>query len=272
MKVKLTAAVFLLTLRLSAQERIDTDRPDQTESVFTVPKHYVQGELGFGRESFTDRSYNIVHPAFLFKYGISKRAELRLESNLLSEHMELPQGNSKSTQMEPLEIGAKFALFEEKGLRPKTSLIAHLGLPFTASDPDPDQNLFPSFRFLFQHSLSERASIGYNLGAEWDGYSNRPTWTYTFSPNTNIGRNWYAYVEAFGFLHEGRAPEHQLDGGLAYYLSNDMKLDLSSGFGIGDSPLRYYVSLGFSFRFSTGRTNPRDLALAQHFSPLRMFR
>jgi hypothetical protein len=250
MKKVLTAAFILLFLHTQAQERIDTDRPDQTESVFTVPLHYFQGELGFGEESFTGRNYHIVHPAFLFKYGIAKRVELRLEGNLLSDYLRILPNDARhtATGFEPIELGTKVMLIEEKGLRPKTSLIVHVGLPFTGYDYDHEQNLFPSFRFLFQHTLSERIGLGYNLGAEWDGYSSHPAWTYTISPNVNIGKKWYAYIEAFGVFHSDHGTEHQLDGGFAYYLSNNTKIDLSAGFGLGNSPLRHYTSLGFSFR------------------------
>jgi hypothetical protein len=237
----------LIVLNTNAQERIDTDRPDQTESAVLVPKKYFQGEFGFGRENLEDSKYSLVHPTFLLKYGLSKRFELRLESDVTTEYVQLP-AEEKNTSLSPVEIGTKIALFEEKGLRPKTSLIAHVGLPFAASDPDKNQNVFPSFRFAFQHTLTKTIGLAYNLGAEWDGYDDHAAWLYTFSPNFNIGKRWYAYVEAFGFL-EKNSFHHNLDTGIAYYISNDTKLDLSGGVGLGDSPLKNYIALGFSFRF-----------------------
>lgn len=230
-----------------AQERIDTDRPDQTESAFTVPKKYFQGEFGFGKENFVGNNYNLIYPTFLLKYCLSKRVELRLEGNFLSEYVQLIPSSKTTTSLEPVEVGTKVALFEEKGIIPKTSLIVHIGLPFAGSKPDKNQNLFPSFRFTCQNSLTENIGLGYNLGAEWDGYDNKPAWLYTFSPNFNIGKKWYAYVEAFGFYEEN-SWQHNLDGGIAYYISNDTKLDLSGGFGLGSSLLKNYFALGFSFR------------------------
>lgn len=253
MKLKLTTALFAFALQAAGQERIDTDRPDQTESVYTVPLHYVQGELGFGRESLRTRYYQLTYPAFLFKYGITRHVEIRVEGELLSDRLRLFEGLQKESGFEPLEVGAKAALIEEKGLRPKTSLIVHLGLPFTGHHYDREQDIYPSFRFLFQHSLTSTIGLGYNLGAEWDGYTRTPAWTYTISPNINLGKKWYAYVEAFGSVQRGFLPQHQVDGGFAYYIGNDTKIDLSAGAGLGDSPLRHYVSLGFSFRFSTRR-------------------
>lgn len=247
MKTSFIALTFLCyTASMAQTQRIDTDRPDQTESAFPVPQKYFQGEFGFGKENFKGDEYHLIHPVFLLKYGLAKRFELRLEGNFLSEYVQrIP--NTKTTNLEPVEIGTKISLFEEKGFFPKTSLIIHVGLPFAGSNFDRTQHLFPSFRFTCQNSLSEKIGIGYNLGAEWNGYDNRPAWLYTFSPNFSIGRNWYTYLEAFGFYEE-RSWQHNIDGGIAYYLSDDAKIDLSGGFGIGSSFLKNYFSFGFSFR------------------------
>lgn len=229
-----------------AQEKIDTDRPDQTESAVLVPKKYFQGEFGVNKENYEDDNYTLVHPTFLLKYGLSKRFELRLESAFSTDYLHYIPSTKKITQLEPVEIGTKISLFEEKGLRPKTSLIAHLGLPFAASKPDKNQKLFPSYRFTFQHTINDVVGLGYNIGSEWDGYEDQTVWLYTFAPNFNIGEKWYAYVEIFGFKEENW--EHAVDGGIAYYISKDTKLDLSGGFGLGDNSLKNYVALGFSFR------------------------
>jgi hypothetical protein len=240
-------ASVMLGTQAMAQERIDTDRPDQTESALTVPKKYFQGEFGFGKENLKGNNYNLIHPTFLLKYGLSKRIELRLEGNFLSEYVQLIPNPKTTTNLEPIEIGTKVSLFEEKFILPKTSLIVHVGLPFAGSNFDKKQDVFASFRFTCQNSLTDNIGLGYNVGAEWDGYNNKPAWLYTFSPNFNISKKWYAYVEAFGFYEE-KSWKHNLDGGIAYYVSDNTKIDLSGGFGLGSSLLKNYFSLGFSFR------------------------
>jgi hypothetical protein len=246
MKPFFTSFILLCCLQVVAQEKIDTDRPDQTESAVLVPKKYFQGEFGFNKENYEDDNYTIVHPTFLVKYGLSKRFELRLESAFSTEYLHYILSTKKISQLEPVEIGTKISLFEEKGLRPKTSLIAHLGLPFAASSPDEEQDLFPSCRFTFQHAISNVVGLGYNIGSEWDGFEDKTIWLYTFSPNFNIGERWYSYVELFGFKEDSW--QHAVDGGIAYYISKDTKLDLSGGFGLGKNPLKNYIALGFSFR------------------------
>lgn len=248
---KIYSFIFLLTaLITSAQERIDTDRPDQTESAVLLPKKYIQAEFGFGKENSGDENYTITHPTFLLKYGLSKRFELRLESNFYSEYIQMIPDSKTISKIAPIEIGTKIALFEEKGLRPKTALIAHVGSSFRGNGPAV-WPYYTSVRVSCQHSITETMGLGYNVGAakEEDGSA----LLYTFSPNLNIGKRWYCYIEAFGFKplgtsSDGHKWQHALDAGLAYYTSNNTKLDLSGGIGLGANPMKNYIAIGFSFR------------------------
>lgn len=228
-------------------DRIDTDRPDQTESSTTTPFKYFQVELGFNRESYKDGTIVYVQPAGLYKYGISRKAELRVEAPIITELPTHPE--KQKTGFEPVEIGAKVALFEEKKWIPKTSVIAHVGLPFAATKEYQPANPSFIFRFTCQNTISKVAGIGYNVGVSWDGDNSNPVYFYTFSPGFNIGKSWYAYVEAFGFVAEDKLPDHNLALGAAYYINNDVKIDISGACGLDKAMLHHYVAIGLSFRF-----------------------
>jgi len=229
-------------------ERIDTDRPDQTESAVTVPKSYLQAEIGFNKENINEDNYDLIHPTALLKYGL-KKFEFRLEATIRSSYEQSIPTTKWTRGFEPVKIGFKVALFEEKKLLPKTSLIFNLGLPSVASKNFKADHLAPSFRFTMQNALSNNIALGYNLGAEWDGFSKIPIWLYTFAPGFDIGKKWYVYLEAFGFIRHNEKPQHSLDAGIAYYINNDVKIDLSGGFGISDSSPKNYIAIGGSFRF-----------------------
>ncbi len=236
----------------AAQEmaRMETDRPDQTECPFIVPVNWVQLEMGFNFEKNGPGSHTFVYPTLLSKYGISKRLEFRLITNLLSNRENAGTHYETITGVEPVQIGFKVALAEEKGLLPKTSLIAHLALPQVASTKLHADNPAPNFVFTLQNTLTKSISLGYNLGAEWDGFSSTPAWIYRISPGFNIGKKWYAYAEAFGFLQKNECANHNVDGGLAYYLNNNIKFDISAGKGLSAISMDYYVAVGASIRFS----------------------
>ncbi|MBP6432776.1 MAG: transporter [Ferruginibacter sp.] len=42
-----------------------------------------------------------------------------------------------------------------------------------------------------------------------------------------------------------------MDGGLAYFVNNNFKLDVSSGFGISKAAPDWYFTVGGSIRFNT---------------------
>jgi len=235
------------------QQQIDTDRPDQTESAFTVPRHWLQFEAGFSRQQNNSTEKEYLVPGLLSKYGLSKRVELRLITTLQIDADNTGNTKSVTRGFAPVEAGAKIALWEEKQWLPKTSLIFHVGIPALAAKQFRPDNVPVNFRFTMQHTLSEKISLGYNAGAEWTGDSNIPEWVYTLTTGYNITEKWYSYIEAFGSLTRYAMPQHSIDGGIAYTIGNNIKVDLSSGFGISKAAPDWYIAAGFSARIKTGR-------------------
>ncbi len=231
--------------------KIDTDRPDQTESPYTVPKNWLQFEMGLNLERNESPDNEFLLPTILAKYGISKRMELRLVTTIRRYKVFQSGGGAVyENGVEPLEVGAKIALAEEKNWFPKTSLLFHVALPGLASKNLKTNKLAPNFRFSMQHSIAKRVNLSCNLGAEWDGFNNEPGWIYSISPGFDIAKNWYAYIEAFGVVTKIDAPQHNIDGGFAYYVSSNFKVDISSGFGISRAAPAWYLAIGASIRFN----------------------
>ena len=231
---------------------METDRPDQTESPYIVKKGWIQTEIGLNIER-DNKLTTIIHPTVLCKYGLSKRFEFRLVTETISQEIQqlIPQGNEYIRGLLPVQIGGKIALWEEKGFLPKTAFLFHVAPAKLGSKKFHTHKWAPNFRFSMQHTLSENIGLGYNVGAEWGGFSNSPSWIYTIAPGFNLGKKWYTYIEAFGSFTKGDDPVHAFDGGLAYYFSDNAKIDISSGVGITDNATDWYSAVGFSFRFDT---------------------
>ncbi|MGV3527283.1 MAG: transporter [Flavisolibacter sp.] len=245
---KVAIALLFFGPAVYAQQtgRIDTDRPDQTESAFLVPKKFFQAELGLLKETDADKNYVITHPSALLKYGLSDRVELRLQATPQTTYQHgVPQTRSEFA-LPPVELGTKLRLWEEQGLLPKTSVIVHFGLPFIASDSFRNKPVYFAARLTFQNSITENFGIGYNLGVH-TGRGEATHFFYSLAPGLDIGRRWYAYLESFGSLYRNYA-EHFADAGLAYYLTDNSKVDISAGTQVGSAEKAHYVALGFSFR------------------------
>jgi len=225
-------------------EPIATDRPDQTETPSIVPKGMFQMENGFSYEKIDENESEIVSPTILFKYGVNENFELRL----ITEYVINTSGDEKVSGVNPVLVGFKAKLLEEKGIIPKTSFIAHMLIPELASKDFKADYYAAEFRFTMQHTLSDKVSLSYNLGAEWDGFTPDATFIYTLTTGLSVTEKLGAYIELYGFAPQNDKADHRFDGGITYLISNNVMIDASGGFGITENAPEYFASLGFSFR------------------------
>lgn len=246
-----TSVATLFNQSIFAQElaSIQTDRPDLTESAYTVPMGYFQIEAGLMRLQINSTDQLNVHPTLLFKYGLLHNFELRLITDLVTN-----QSNGiKETQFLPITVGVKIGISEEKGFIPKTSFIGHLKIPTGGEGQLSSTYYAPSFRFTMQHTLSEKISLGYNLGTEWSGITAEPIFIYTITSAISLTNALGAYIELYGYAPQFNQAEHSVDGGFTYLIENDYLFDVSFGTGLTDNAPDYFISAGFSFRINTKR-------------------
>lgn len=241
--------LFLISFAAFSQSegRIETDRPDQTECPFIVKKGYLQAELGFNRSS---REY--LFPTSLVKYGLSKRLELRYVSVLAKEP-------GMETRFQTEAFGFKWAIFQPSGVQssgwiPRTSVIVHYNWDHQNRDFS-EKNLrghsIGDVVFTMQNDFNERSGIGYNIGTEMHSNGSFEG-IYRIAPNVLIGKRGYAYVEVFGRFPASEFADHSYDGGFAYYVNDDLKLDISAGQSFLH-PEDQYIAIGLSFRLRIAR-------------------
>jgi hypothetical protein len=226
-------------------QSIATDRPDQTESPFIVPKGFFQAENGFLYEKSSVNSQSIAYPSILWKYGLNDNFEFRLITELVNrkENAENQKGIS------PVKVGFKVKITDEKGLIPKTSFIGHIAIPNIAAKTLRIPYYAPLFRLTMQHTITERFALAYNLGAEWDGITPEPTFIYTLTTGFGISEKLGSYLELYGFSPQNQQSDHRFDGGFTYLINKNVMMDISGGLGISSNPPNYFISLGFSYRF-----------------------
>jgi hypothetical protein len=224
---------------------IQLDRPDQTECPFIVPKGFIQMENGFTFENTNQNSQSFNFPSTLWKFGVNEKLELRL----ITEPVWIKENNKTSVGVLPITIGFKTSLCEERGLIPKTSFIGHIATSNIGSKQFNTTFIAPAFRFTMQHTLTNKITLAYNLGAEWDGESAEPTYIYTLTSGISLTEKLGCYLELYGFIPNSSKADHRLDGGLTYLMNNNFIVDLSGGVGLTESAPNNYISLGISYRF-----------------------
>lgn len=252
-----TAAIFWTVSAAYGQETLAvpeliTDRPDQTESSVVVPRGYIQIESGITYNDEGSESRTLEYPGTLLRIGISKRVELRLGTQGFVSEFE---GNN-TTGLGDSEIGTKIYLRQESGWKPETALLASLSLP-TGSNAFSTERVDPSFRFAFSHTLTEKVSLGYNLGAAWQtvpsssGRATLSTLQYTATAGFGLSDRFGAFAELFGDtpLSAQGGTELSFDGGLTFLIRPNLQLDAALGFGLTNDAPDWFLTTGVSFRF-----------------------
>ncbi len=246
--------LFACNLSFAQTGPVDTDRPGNSNSAGTVPKKWLQTEFGFLRQSDkitnTHKDVIIQHPSTLIKYGIGKRFEFRTVIDIVSIKETAVNGSHSLAGVNNFQMGGKLNFLNEKGIIPKTSLVAHYRFNrikiFKASRDTIDG---ANFRLAMSNTISRNFSIGYNVGMEWASFQSQPAYLYTFIPSFNINDSWQVFIEFYGFAWQKRTPQNSIDFGVGYLLNDNFKFDASAGFGLNKNAPDNFYSVGASYRF-----------------------
>ena len=236
--------LFLLSSCLisAAQDRepIVTDRPNQTEASVLVPQGRFQVETGFLSEKngvFTNQALNTT----LLRYGLNKYFELRFRQDYLGEK---GGGNSESG-LSSMKLGMKAFLSDEDGWIPQACFIGHITLP-TGEIPFRQNYISSDFRFSVSHTLSNKMSLGYNLGLQNDAVSPGYQGLYSMCFSIMLADKFNSFIEPYGYFMKGQLADNRFDFGITFQPTPYMQFDLSSGFGLSDIAPDSFISIGFS--------------------------
>lgn len=233
---------------------IVTDRPDQTESPTLVPKGYIQIETGgFYVEDEDDNDFKTTSLGYnttLLRYGLLDNLELRLgwdnvQTEFEANGQELDNTlNGFSTML----LGVKVGITEEIGWLPEIGLLGHLNLPFLAGQDYRPETTGADFRFSFAHTLSEKSSFSYNLGAKWGDDSPEIAYLYTLVYGLSLSDSIGFYAELYGDFPEDSSANHLWDAGFTYLAQPNLQFDLTVGTGF-NTDQKFLLSGGVSYRF-----------------------
>ena len=215
--------------------QISTDRPDQTDSAFVMPKGEIQVESGI---SFENSQSNI---NALFRFGLVKGVEIRLNSNyLINDQLSF----MKKSSFSDFKIGAKFKIFDKMFDKTKLALLSNISIP-TARESFSNNAYGFLTKVNISHELSGENQLGYNIGYnKFEDQNGQILYTIVYSRSLN---SFGVFFEIFG---DKSSVDSNLnfDSGITYLLNKTQQLDLSIGKGLNNN--LFFVSLGFSVNFN----------------------
>ena len=272
MRKTLLALAFLFAFQVQGYSQsndpgdIVTDRPDQTESADILQPGYYQFEVGinYERKSEDRIFYSGIHtitekyttaPALL-RIGVFENFEFRIATvyTYNTRKIDYPPGvistgtSSPSAGYLPLELGTKIKMTDESQYIPKTAFLFSASIPEIASGDFDNNGSTAEFRVLLSKTLSERFSLGMNLGAEYGGSSDNAVGLYTLSLAGEIHKNLGGFVEVYGNFADGSEPFHYVDGGLTYKIMKNLQIDFSAGTLYSDDISDFFIGGGISVR------------------------
>lgn len=232
--------LFFLGQFLFAQTII-TDRPDQTESAVTLEKGRLQIESGILNQiegEGNEKLKSLIIPTNLFRYGISKKVELRLVLQL--DGILAFEDSAYQYALGNVELGTKIVLNQKENPTVQFAILSHLKLPKNSTDRLGFLN-----RISLAHNIGQNTSLGYNFGYN-HYHQGKGNFIYTIAIGQTLTKKLSIYVEPYGSVYSTTAPLSNFDYGLAYLINSNLQLDLSFGLGLNNT--MNYQSLGISWR------------------------
>ncbi len=230
----------------SAQEYINADRPDQTESPFVMGKHSMQVESGILYNHFDKHPYAMISRG-LIRYGISQWMEARL---LIEQGYHRDVYINETVQSSyPLAASTKILIARDIKWKTAVTLVAYLGLPFTARTKSQEKYWAPCVLMAFGNKLNQTFSIEYNLGMKQNAFDSGYGYLINTSFKYFFTKKFQGFTEYYGQLTPDQHPNHNLDTGFMYTPYIDIQFDVAVGTRIFEQgEQNQYATLGFVWR------------------------
>ena len=244
-KIVLVAFVIFSFAGISAQEvEFTADRPGASTGPSVVSKGVIQWEQGVQYDGDGAKG-SFTFSNTLFRYGLFDGVELRLSGDAFSYNS---FGSWKSA-FSGVGIGTKIHCCDEQGAVPAISVLADFQIPGTGTNGFAVENFTPSLYLLFENTLSDNLSLGYNVGAEWDGMTPSPTTFLALGLGYSITEDLGCFVESYNYFAKvGNA--YCADFGLNYMVARKVQVDVAANLDLCDPSQCWSVSLGVAWQIN----------------------
>ncbi len=248
-KLFITILMICASIGVWAQDESEftADRPGASTGPAVVGHKVIQleqgiqydGDGGCGLFTFSNS---------LLRYGLFPNMEIRLGGD---GFMYMCGGGDRAwtPAFSGLSLGTKIKCFDGSGAIPAVSVLADFSIPNTASNGFSVDYLAPSLYLLFENPVNDWFSIGYNVGAEWDGTLPSPTTFAALCFGFNATDNLGCFIESYNYFNKlGNA--YCMDFGLNWQVSRKVQLDIAANMDLMNPSQCWTISCGVAWQIN----------------------
>lgn len=257
-------------------DEINSNRPGETMSAFSVGKSVIQIETGVyaikQKHSLLGYNSNGFGIDVTLRWGLFlEKLELIADIQYQNEHYNALFNSSKIANFKQTVLGAKYLIYDPfknfekrinihswkanrtfnwRQLIPAVSLFA--GANFTMADNpysfSPESNISPKIILITQNHFGDgRWVFVTNTIADYVT-TDFPSYGYVLTLTRGFNDKWSGFVENQGFKSDFYS-DAIVRGGAAYLLNKDMQIDASISTSLKTTPSILYGGIGFSWRY-----------------------
>jgi hypothetical protein len=240
-----------------AMRDLSTDRPDQTESPYTVPAGHLQIEMDLIHWT-RDREDGVAYEALNItpinlKLGILEHADLQLIFESWSRETVREGGRRLMREgIGDFTIRWKQNLWGNDGGTTALAVMPFVTLPLRASElgrEDAEAGIIIPVGWNLPHGLY----LG--MMTEWDWVhvedaGHRHVWLNTITLGVEVTDRLGAYIEFTAIVYEDSAPwESTVDGGFTFALNDHTQFDIGCNVGVTRSAPDVQPFIGVTYRY-----------------------
>jgi hypothetical protein len=231
------------------QSSINSDRPGQAFTPFTISKNVWQTQNGIGVRPLRDNSLVLSHivPNAFLRFGLGHRTEINAGFERvgtagyrkISPFPELPIIKTMS-----LGLRHRLDIWHNQIRKPALTILVLAHLPYTKFNSKNTVNT--SATIIASNKLGKNWTYNINLGVNTD-FNNPISTSYVANLGYTIAPKWSIFAENFGNFNNNNFYNY-FDAGIAFVPQLDWQIDLYAGNGIGQNLYNGFINAGFSYR------------------------
>lgn len=239
----LTGGMLFSTV-MQAQDKINTDRPDQTDGATVVEPKTLQLETEFYYNKFSSSGKTALISSSLIRYGLFKNMEARL---LVEQGQERDLFISETTQGQyPLALSTKITLLKDKKHLPDVALISYLHIPITSYSGNYGY-WSPQVTLVLEKEL-DKLTVTANGSYKQEAFEKTWIWQVSGDLKYELTDRFTVFGEYFAQYAPEDSPVHNADGGLLYHITSDLLVHVAFGHTIFTEERNYFGNAGLAFR------------------------